>query len=141
MKLYGNNLNHYKQEIIITDRLSENDINFLHQECQVFVNTSCGEGFSIPTFEAAAFENPIIATSNYDFIPMADYPREDYCYGNTDTLTNLYTGKHLCHTNTVADTAYFMKFHYKNYKKKNSELLINKHSYSNIGKMFSSILV
>lgn len=142
MKLYGNSLYYYKQEIIITDHLSEDDIYFLHQNCQVFINTSYGEGFSIPTFDAFGFGTPIISTgSSYDYLNKPEYNR-DYCYGNIDSINNLYTGKHKCDITNIYEISEQMKHVYNEY---NYDVYLNnnieQYSYEKIGNLFNTILV
>lgn len=53
----------YKQELIITDKISEESLLSLHQYCDCFVCPSHGEAWSIPTLEAMAFGNTPIASN------------------------------------------------------------------------------
>jgi len=53
----------YKQELIITDKISEESLLSLHQHCDCFVCPSHGEAWSIPTLEAMAFGNTPIASN------------------------------------------------------------------------------
>lgn len=142
MKLYGNSLYYYKEEIIITEYLTEKDIYCLHQNCQVFVNTSLGEGFSIPTFDAYAFRKPIIHVGNsYDYLKTYCSDK-DYFYGNTDSINNLYTGKHKGFTTNISTISKRMKNIYENYEKYNNiKNDIEEFSYEKIGNLFNAILV
>lgn len=56
-------LSEYKQDIIITERLSEEQLYSLHQYCDCFICPSHGEAWSIPSFEAMAFGNIPICTN------------------------------------------------------------------------------
>lgn len=53
---------YYKKELIITERLSEEEIYALHQQCHAFVMPSAGEGFNLPAADAAGFGNKVIMT-------------------------------------------------------------------------------
>lgn len=52
----------YKQEIIISDKLTSEQLYALHSYCDCFVCPSHGEAWSIPTFDAMAFGNTPIAS-------------------------------------------------------------------------------
>lgn len=56
-------LSKYKKDIIITERLSEEQLCGLHQSCDCFVCPSHGEAWSIPSFDAMAFGNTPICTN------------------------------------------------------------------------------
>lgn len=53
----------YMREVIITDRLSPEDINRLHKSCHCFVLPSRGESWSRPAFDAMGFGNTPIVTA------------------------------------------------------------------------------
>lgn len=99
LKLYQNE-NQYKQEIVITDNLSDENIYRLHKSCDVFVSSSLGEAHSIPAFDAMGFGNtPIVP--NFGGFPMyidnnvgwlVD-GREEPCFGAFDTFKDLYTAR------------------------------------------------
>lgn len=59
LKLYSD-ISQYKQEILITSRLTEEEIYKLHNSCDCFVLTSYGEGWCIPLWEAGALGNACI---------------------------------------------------------------------------------
>lgn len=56
-------LRRYKSEIIITVRLSEDDIMSLHKTCDCFVNPSHGDAWNIPLWESMAMGNIAISTA------------------------------------------------------------------------------
>ena len=55
--------NSYKQEIVITEVISEEQLYSLHQYCDCFICPSRGEGWSIPTFDAMVVGNTPIASN------------------------------------------------------------------------------
>jgi glycosyltransferase involved in cell wall biosynthesis len=54
----------YIQEMIITERLTDEKILDLHYTCDCFVNPSHGEAFSYPTLDALGMGKPVIASNN-----------------------------------------------------------------------------
>jgi len=54
----------YKSEILITEFLSDDDLQGLHEQCDCFVMPSSGEGFCIPAFEALNNGSWVIANKN-----------------------------------------------------------------------------
>lgn len=62
LKLY-NDISGYKKEIIISDRISEEQISDLHNSCDAFCCTSYGEAWSIPAMESLAMGKPLIVTN------------------------------------------------------------------------------
>lgn len=54
----------YKSEILITEFLSNDDLQGLHEDCDCFVMPSSGEGFCIPAFEAVKNGSWVIANKN-----------------------------------------------------------------------------
>ena len=59
-----NNDRRYKRPIIITDHLTDIEMNVLHQQCNCFVMPSCGESFCRPAIDAMGFGNIPIGTDN-----------------------------------------------------------------------------
>lgn len=66
LKLYRN-LGTYKKEMLITRKLSEEDMMRLHKSCNVFLCTSHGEAFCLPAADALGMGNPVIA-HNLDYV-------------------------------------------------------------------------
>lgn len=77
LKLYGNNLAPYRQEIIITDYLSDDKLRGLHSLCHCFVSPSYGEAWNIGCFDSLAFGNIPLATD---------------CTGHKDYISDRYNG-------------------------------------------------
>ena len=85
MKLYGNNIGPYRKEIIITDRLNENDLFCLHQTCNSFVSPSYGEAW-------CAQKNTVINCEN-SYKKIQDILPGDYVFnhkGYLDLVTKVF---------------------------------------------------
>jgi glycosyltransferase involved in cell wall biosynthesis len=96
----GMKLKRPKQEIIITERLSDEGLFALHSSCDVFVSTSYGEAWCLPAMEAMAMGRPPIVPDSTGFkdylsslegwlVPTHPEP----CFGAVDTFDDLYTAK------------------------------------------------
>lgn len=98
MKLFKN-LEDYKKEIIITDRLSDQGMMKLHASCDCFVMPSKGEAWAIPAFDAMAMgKTPIVPKStgfldymNDDCGWMVDV-NETPVWGVQETFNDLFVG-------------------------------------------------
>ena len=55
---------HYKQELVITDRLTDIDLIGLHNSCDCFISSSLGESFCRPAAEALILGKTPIVTDN-----------------------------------------------------------------------------
>jgi glycosyltransferase involved in cell wall biosynthesis len=62
----------FKEEIILTDRLSQEQLFSIHQTCDCFISVSYGEAFCRPAAEALCFGKPIIITPNIGIAEMVD---------------------------------------------------------------------
>lgn len=149
MKLYGN-VNLYKQEKIIVDRLSRHQILDLHQSCHCYINSSYGEGWCIPAWEAMAMNNFVISTNEgapKDFLENYSNGylvscREQPCMGMNDP-------SHFADVNTAwetwrsIDVLELASMMLKVYSKRIPILTTNHHhywSYENIGNLIRSYL-
>ena len=89
---------HYKEDLIITDFLSNEDVCRLHNSCDCFVMPSYGEAWCIPAFDAMGFGKTPICTNvggMADFIENAGFLVEgitEPVYDMLDTFPNLFTG-------------------------------------------------
>lgn len=98
LKLYPS-LSNYKEDLVITDLLSEQDLYRLHSACDCFVLPSYGEAWGIPAFDAMGFGKTPICT---DVGGMADFldggggilveGRTEPVTGMVHTFEDLYTG-------------------------------------------------
>lgn len=88
--------------LTITSRLSEVELNRLHQTCDCFVMPSFGESWSIPAQDAMGFGRPVITTEgigtnefvdneNGWLIPSFDVP----AFGFNETFGDIHTGVEL----------------------------------------------
>jgi glycosyltransferase involved in cell wall biosynthesis len=105
LKLHGGALEQYKQEIVVTDRLTEQGMMRLHAGCDVFVQPSYGEAWSIPAFDAMAMgKTPIVtaATGYLDYVSDAEGwlvgCREEPAFGAFDTFEDLLVGEESWHS-------------------------------------------
>jgi|TARA_Y100000588_G_scaffold220246_1_gene234169 glycosyltransferase involved in cell wall biosynthesis len=98
LKIYAE-LENYKEELIITDRLAEEDIYRLHTSCDCFVMPSYGEAWCIPAFDALGFGKTPICT---DVGGMSDFLKngggslvpgsQEPVFGMTETFNDICTG-------------------------------------------------
>lgn len=87
---------HYPEVLIITEKLTDEDIMKLHNTCDCFVSTSYGESTCRPLVDAAYVGNKLICTDNTGasdpLIKMVRVPsREVPCIVSNPPLTYLYT--------------------------------------------------
>ena len=97
---FDNDIENYKEDLIITDFLSEKDMCRLHKTCNCFVMPSYGEAWCIPAFDAMGFGNTPICSHGTG---MRDFIQEDAgflvpgrwepVYGMTETFTDLFTAE------------------------------------------------
>lgn len=62
----------FKEEIILTDRLTQEQLFSIHQTCDCFISVSYGEAFCRPAAEALCFGKPVILTENIGVAEMVD---------------------------------------------------------------------
>jgi len=58
------NLSSYKEDVVITKYLTQDELFSLHKSCDCFVMPSSGEAFSMPTFDAMMCGNLILINKN-----------------------------------------------------------------------------
>lgn len=98
LKLFNSDPANFKQECIITERLSNEQICGLHYNCDCFVMPSYGEAWCIPAFDAMGFGKTPIAAR---FGGIAEYLDDkvgwpvawqpDVPFGMFDSLADIYT--------------------------------------------------
>lgn len=110
----------YREEIIITEYLSENDLMSLHQKCDCFVMPSSGEAFCMPAFDAMAFgKMPIVGANS----SMAEYVMSSFngykvssyevpAIAQDRPLPYLYTGRDTWQQIDVIDLQKTMRYAY-----------------------------
>jgi glycosyltransferase involved in cell wall biosynthesis len=92
----------YQEEIIITERLTDDGMYSLHKGCDCFVMPSHGEAVCLPIMDALGFGNYVIATNttgishvlkNADYQEgLVDMTSEDV-FGEVNTFSDLFTGR------------------------------------------------
>ena len=89
----------YKEELIVTDRLTEEDICRLHTTCDCFVMPSHGEAWCIPAFDAMGFGKTPICTDvggASDFLKNGGGSlvpgHQEPVFGMTETFEDIFTG-------------------------------------------------
>lgn len=130
LKLYGHNLSPYKQEIIITGNMTDEDINCLHMSCDCFVQPSYGEAWSQPAFDAMGFCKRPIVTEGTGYDDYIDWEvgsfissREEPVFGMMDTFPDLYTGYEDWLSVDIRDLQRLMRLEYDMGTKKINNLL------------------
>ena len=97
LKLYKDS-SIYKNEVIISDYIDEQQIMAIHQKFDCFVSASVGEAWGIPIFDAMAMGNTPICTKTHgpsDFLDNAGYLvdyTEEPCFGMLETFEDSCVG-------------------------------------------------
>lgn len=98
LKLYDSPAK-YKQEILITRSLTENEICSLHTSCDCFVLPSYGEAWGIPAFDAMGFQKTPIVTDFGGFQAFVTNDtgwlvpcHQESVFAMNEALDGLYTG-------------------------------------------------
>lgn len=120
----------YKQEIVITQRLSDEQLYSIMRQCHVSVMPSYGEAWSYPVIEGMALGLPAIYTNG---IGVEDYcdndsgipvnSKEVNCYAATDTFQDLYTGKDTWREIDIIDLRYKMRSIFEMYKNNTNQYI------------------
>lgn len=143
LKLYPR-IQDYHQEIIITGHITEDEINSIHTSCDCYVNTSHGEAWSIPTFDAQAFGNKVVApTHQYDYLNYRDSYEciSDDAFGYNDTFHHLGSSKEQWLVPNITDLRRCMRNAYQSKDVLNNTLTeyvkrtVEEHSIESIGKL------
>ena len=99
LKLHGGKVEHYKEEVVITDRLTDQGMMRLHATCDCFVLPSYGEAWAIPAFDAMAMGKTPIVTACTGFLDyLSDSEgwlvrcHEEPVFGVNDTFEDLFVG-------------------------------------------------
>lgn len=148
LKVYTQNL--YKDEIIITNKMSDAQINGLHQACDCFVDTSYGEAWNWGAFDSMAHGNTVIAPAiggpieylkHYDNKILLS-SRKEPCFGAIDSFENIYTSHEYWDSIDIISLQRGMRQAYDTKKKSisTSRHVSKKFSYENVGHLFKSAL-
>ena len=139
-------LDDYRKEIIISNRLSEEEMKNLHMSCDCFVSPSHGESFSIPSFEAMAYGNTPICSEEGGPADFIDKNNKDtgtlvsgvrgICTDRTSAFPFVNTGRETWFIPDELEIRKAMRFYYEN--RINNEEGIKRaenNSYSNVSKL------
>ena len=150
------NIEDYKEDLIITDYLSEQELYGLHRACDCFVMPSYGEAWSIPAFDAMGFgKTPICSNTG----GMADYlggagilveGRWEPVFGMGDTFEDLFTGEENWYSVDINELRKAMRKMYEMRSEQESDKYAKmkrsglsqamKYSHENIGKLIKELL-
>ena len=142
-------INYLPEIALINTKLSEDEICSMHYNCDCFVQTSYGEAWSIPAFEAMCFgKTPIVPASSGYLSYMDDNCGwtipviESQVFGMTKNLPELYHGDEKWWQIDIPKARQFMREAYtnENNRLKKSENGINKSfsfSHAEIGKILA----
>lgn len=152
LRIYDN-LEKYHKEIIITEDLPNEVIQSLHLSCDCFINTTHGEGWSIPSFDAMCYgKTPICSNEGgpKEFIDSQDLSTGclingimNVCEHGDPAFPDIFTGKEEWFVPEERKIKQAMRYYYENRDKidklsglKRAELF----SYNNIGNLVKDIL-
>jgi glycosyltransferase involved in cell wall biosynthesis len=150
------NIEDYKEDLIITDYLSEQELYGLHRACDCFVMPSYGEAWSIPAFDAMGFgKTPICSNTG----GMADYLGEagilvdgrwEPVSGMGDTFEDLFTGEENWYSVDINELKKAMRKMYEMRSERESDKYAKmkrsglsqamKYSHENVGKLIKELL-
>ena len=155
LKIYPT-LDDYKEDLIITDFLYDEEIARLHQSCNCFIMPSYGEAWCIPAFDAMGFGNTPICTRVGG---MADFLKDgggvlvdgryEPVFGMVDTFKDMCTAKEnwksidpISLQKAMRDVFNLWKTGDKKYgdMQKQGRLSAENYSYKNIGNVMRSFL-
>lgn len=152
LKLYPRTDNYIKERII-TNRLTDQEMQDLHLACNCFVSASYGEAWNIPAFDAMGYGNSVIHTYCGGPIDFLDkyvdghlvYGNQIPCLGANETFDFLNTGKETWTSAYILQFSEKMREVYeskKNNPEKNSQgyKIAQQYSYEAVGQKIKELL-
>jgi glycosyltransferase involved in cell wall biosynthesis len=148
----GLKLRSYPSEIIMTERLSEERLMSLHQTCDVFVQPSYGEAFSLPALDAMAMgKTPIVSNGSGYLLFVGDDTgwlvncHEENVFGAVDTFEDLFVGTETWHSADVSHLRKCMREAFGDVKLRETKAAVGisrtyDFSYENIGSQLKKAL-
>jgi len=162
-------IENYKEDLIITDFLSEKDMYRLHKTCNCFVMPSYGEAWCIPAFDAMGFGNTPICTNVGGMADFIEHTvtdpktlkrswtysgklvegRWEPVYGMIDTFADLFTSEEDWYSVDINDLRQTMRNIYTLYQESDPEyskmkqqglLHAFEYSHENIGNQIKDLL-
>lgn len=144
------NTNHYPPVVLIPNRLSDDQIGSIHHSCDCYVNSSYGESFCLPAFDAFGFGNKAIVPNHSVF---SEYPvvfpkriksHTTMAFGVPNNY-NLYSTDEKWESVDIIHLRELMRYEYthttgvkESYK--NIHILDDNFSYQKIGKVLREII-
>lgn len=152
MRIY-NDLNSYHKEIILSGETNDEFIHKLHNSCDCLINTTHGEGWSIPAFEAMCYGNTPICCNEggpKEFIQPDDKNTGTLingvmtiCNHSDPAFPNIFTGQEHWFTPDEQEIKRAMRFYYENRNNTDKEAGL-KHaenfSYETVGNKIKELL-
>lgn len=138
----------YKREVIIAEKISEDDLYKIHNTCDCFVMPSFGEACCIPAMDAIGFGNDIIANnvgglkdlvSNYFPYNETIGNKKSPTTGMHSTLPFLSTGLETWQEIDITDLMRNMRKSYSN-KRDKKPCNLEYNSYSYVGNLIKDVL-
>lgn len=150
LRMYDD-LNVYKKEAVLSERIPEEDIYALHNYCDCFVCPSHGEAWSIPSFDAMAFGNTPICSSfggPKDFINSEDKSTGWLVSGNNSicdyqdaAFREIFTGRETWFDPDESEIKQAMRYYYENKKESHTGLeRAGEFSYEKIGNLIKGFI-
>lgn len=141
----------YHKEIIISDEMAEQEIDILHASCDCLVNTTHGEGWSIPAFDAMCFgKTPICSDEGgpREFIKDRDTGTlisgvRGICEHSDPAFSNIFTGRESWFIPDEEEIKSAMRFYYNNRDVVNRKQGLEgaqEFSYENVGNLIKDLL-
>jgi len=151
LRLYPN-IEDYKQEIIIPNKITDEEMLRLHNTFDCYINVSYGESFNIPTLYAMGFGKTPIVTAKTGMCDIVSEnegwvvrSQKEVVYMENPPLYDLYTGRELWQSVNTHDLKQKMRLAYRDntLRKiliKNGREKIHKFSYERVGQTMNKVL-
>lgn len=151
LRIY-NSVDDYREEIIITEDLTDEQIKALHLSCDCFVCPTHGEGWSIPSFEAMCYgKTPIcsneggpkeyIDPNNKNTGSLIDGVY-DVCNHTDPAFSHIFTGKEEWFHPSESEIKKAMRYYYEHRNQSNDGLECGKKfSYENVGELIKETIL
>jgi glycogen synthase len=152
MRIYEN-IEEYHNEIIISEEVDEYFISSLHQSCDCLINTTHGEGWSIPAFDAMCYGKTPICCNEGGPKEFIDSNNKDcgtlvngtmtICNHSDPAFPNIFTGLEHWFTPSEKEIKKAMRYYYENKDKIDRSAGIKyaeKFSYENVGTIIKDLI-
>lgn len=133
-------LKKYIDPIIISERLTDEQIYGLHQSCDCYINASFGEAHCIPILDALGFNRNVITSDVVDYVKTNVIPgQKEPCIGAEQYVPNLHSARENWENVSILDLSKQMR---KIYDEKLPALVhdLSEFSYEKVGEnMFNNL--